>query len=186
MEQEENKVLRAQMDLAQTKQEIERRLQEKEEEFENTRKNFARALDSMQASLDGEVKAKEEALRIKKKIESDINEMEISLDHANKANVETSKQIKRLATNLLEIDTAVEEEARIRADIEDQVGIVERKGIVFFSIFPTDFLYFLCISIKAMFWQAKSRRLGFFLTRQKGLESMSMLRFQMSARPSQR
>ena len=30
------------MDLAQTKQEIERRLQEKEEEFENTRKNFAR------------------------------------------------------------------------------------------------------------------------------------------------
>ena len=59
-EQEENKVLRAQMDLAQAKQEIERRLQEKEEEFENTRKNFARALDSMQASLDGEMKAKEE------------------------------------------------------------------------------------------------------------------------------
>ena len=69
LEQEENKVVRAQMDLAQTKQEIERRLQEKEEEFENTRKNFARALDSMQASLDGEIKAKEEALRIKKKIE---------------------------------------------------------------------------------------------------------------------
>ena len=60
------------MDLAQTKQEIERRLQEKEEEFENTRKNFARALDSMQASLDGEIKAKEEALRIKKKIEGNI------------------------------------------------------------------------------------------------------------------
>lgn len=72
LEQEENKVVRAQMDLAQTKQEIERRLQEKEEEFENTRKNFARALDSMQASLDGEIKAKEEALRIKKKIEGNI------------------------------------------------------------------------------------------------------------------
>ena len=73
LEQEENKVVRAQMDLAQTKQEIERRLQEKEEEFENTRKNFARALDSMQASLDGEIKAKEEALRIKKKIEGNNN-----------------------------------------------------------------------------------------------------------------
>ena len=114
-------------------------IQEKEEEFENTRKNFARALDSMQASLDGEIKAKEEALRIKKKIESDINEMEISLDHANKANVETAKQIKRLATNLLELDTAVEEEARSRADIEDQAGIAERKGILgrfvtFFSV----------------------------------------------------
>ena len=110
-------------------------MQEKEEEFENTRKNFARALDSMQASLEGEVKAKEEALRIKKKIESDINEMEISLDHANKANVETAKQVKRLANNLLEIDTAVEEESRIRADIEDQAGIAERKGIIQMSLF---------------------------------------------------
>ena len=52
----------------------------------------------MNVPLDGEIKAKEEALRIKKKIESDINEMEISLDHANKANVETAKQIKRFDT----------------------------------------------------------------------------------------
>merc|ERR1711879_363790 len=74
-----------------------------------------------------------EALRIKKKIEGDINEMEISLDHANKANVETSKQIKRLANNLLEIDTAAEEEARARADIEDQIGISERKANVLSS-----------------------------------------------------
>ena len=47
----------------QARQEVERRLQEKEEEFENTRKNFARAMDSMQASLEGESKAKQEALR---------------------------------------------------------------------------------------------------------------------------
>ena len=65
----------------------------------------------------------------------DINEMEISLDHANKANVETSKQIKRLANNLLEIDTAAEEEARARADIEDQIGISERKGTYTYSYF---------------------------------------------------
>ena len=32
-------------------QDIERRLQEKEEEFENTRKNFQRALDSMQVCV---------------------------------------------------------------------------------------------------------------------------------------
>ena len=70
----------------------------------------------------------------------DINEMEISLDHANKANVETSKQIKRLANNLLEIDTAAEEEARARADIEDQIGISERKGTyIHIRIFITAF-----------------------------------------------
>ena len=88
-------------------------------------------MDSMQASLEAEARGKSEALRIKKKIESDINEMEISLDHTNKANAETAKQIKRLAGNLLEIDTAVEEESRARLDIEDQAGIAERKGEVY-------------------------------------------------------
>ena len=41
-------------------------------------------------------RAKEEALRIKKKIESDINDLEIALDAANKANAETTKTIKRV------------------------------------------------------------------------------------------
>ena len=37
LEQEENKVMRAQLELTQVRQEIDRRIQEKEEEFENTR-----------------------------------------------------------------------------------------------------------------------------------------------------
>merc|ERR1719225_516397 len=82
LEAEENKVLRAQLELGQVKQEIDR----KEEEFENTRKNHARAMDSMQASLESEQRAKAEGLRIKKKLEGEINELEIALDHANKAN----------------------------------------------------------------------------------------------------
>ncbi len=48
---------------------------------------------TLQASLEAETKAKEEALRIKKKIESNINELEIALDHANKANAEAAKQV---------------------------------------------------------------------------------------------
>ena len=40
LEQEENKVLRIQLDLGQVRQEIDRRIQEKEEEFENTRYIF--------------------------------------------------------------------------------------------------------------------------------------------------
>merc|ERR1712156_42167 len=76
LEQEENKVLRAQLELGQVRQEIDRRIQEKEEEFENTRKNHARAMDSLQASLEAESRAKAEALRIKKKLETDINELE--------------------------------------------------------------------------------------------------------------
>merc|ERR1712083_529971 len=93
LEQEENKVLRAQLELGQVRQEIDRKIQEKEEEFDNTRKNHQRAMDSLQASLEAESRAKAEALRIKKKLESDINELEIALDHANKANAEAHKSI---------------------------------------------------------------------------------------------
>merc|ERR1712026_429087 len=101
LEQEENKVMRAQLELSQIRQEIDRRIQEKEEEFENTRKNHARALDSMQASLEAESRAKAEALRIKKKLEGEINELEIALDHANKANNEAQKSIKRYQVETL-------------------------------------------------------------------------------------
>merc|ERR1719341_937712 len=75
LEQEENKVLRASLELGQVRQEIDRRIAEKEEEFENSRKNHARAMDSMQASLESEQRSKSEALRIKKKLEGDINEL---------------------------------------------------------------------------------------------------------------
>merc|ERR1712079_72667 len=95
LESEENKVLRAQLELGQVKQDVDRKIAEKEEEFENTRKNHARAMDSMQASLESEQRAKAEGLRIKKKLEGEINELEIALDHANKANNEAQKSIKR-------------------------------------------------------------------------------------------
>ena len=59
------------------------------------RKNHARAMDSMQASLESEQRVKAETLRIKKKLEGDINELEIALDHSNKANNEAQKSVKR-------------------------------------------------------------------------------------------
>merc|ERR1719304_25325 len=108
LESEENKVLRAQLELAQLKQEIDRKIAEKEEEFENTRKNHARAMDSIQASLESEQRAKTEALRIKKKLEGDINELEIAVDQANKANSEAGKAIKRYHGQLREAECAYE------------------------------------------------------------------------------
>merc|ERR1719334_2181023 len=88
LEQEENKVLRAQLELSQVKQEIDRRIAEKEDEFNNTRKNHARAMDSIGASIETEQRAKGEALRIKKQLEGEINELEIGLDHVIKASSE--------------------------------------------------------------------------------------------------
>merc|ERR1711881_660916 len=67
LEQEENKVLRAQLELTQVSQEIERRIGEKEEEFASTRKNYGKAVDSMQTALEQESRGKAEALRMNKK-----------------------------------------------------------------------------------------------------------------------
>merc|ERR1711972_1162808 len=125
LEQEENKVLRAQLELGQVRQEIDRKIHEKEEEFNNTRKNHQRAMDSMQASLEAETRAKAEALRIKKKLESDINELEVALDHANKANAEANKAIKRYQTQLREVEGNYEEESRQRREIAEKGALAD-------------------------------------------------------------
>merc|ERR1712149_154956 len=128
LEQEENKVLRAQLELGQVRQEIDRKIHEKEEEFDNTRKNHQRAMDSLQASLEAESRAKSEALRIKKKLESDINELEIALDHANKANAEAHKSIKRYQAQLRDVEGLYEEEGRQRREIAEKAGLADRRA----------------------------------------------------------
>merc|ERR1719369_1101086 len=128
LEAEENKVLRAQLELGQTKQEIDRKIAEKEEEFENTRKNHARAMDSMQASLETEQRSKAEALRIKKKLEGEINELEIALDHANKANHEAQKSIKRYQGQFREAECALAEESRIRQEMAEKASLADRRA----------------------------------------------------------
>ena len=90
------------------------------------RKNHQRAMDSMQASLEAEARAKSEALRIKKKIESDINELEIALDHANKANSEGHKSVKRYQTQLREVEGLFEEETRQRRELSERAGLADR------------------------------------------------------------
>merc|ERR1712086_547750 len=116
------------MGLGQVRQEIDRRIQEKEEEFDNTRKNHQRAMDSLAASLEGEQRAKGEALRVKKKLEGDINELEIALDHGNKANAEGQKAIKRYQGQLRETIAGFEEQAHGRQEVMEAVGIAERKA----------------------------------------------------------
>ena len=85
-------------------------------------------MDSLQASLEGESRAKAEALRIKKKLESDINELEIALDHANKANSEAHKAIKRYQAQLREVDSLLEDENRQRREMAEKAGLADRRA----------------------------------------------------------
>jgi myosin heavy chain 6/7 len=85
-------------------------------------------MESLGASLEMEQRAKGEALRIKKKLESEINELEIGLDHANKANAEGLKSVKRYQLQLRETIQAFEDQARQRQIISEAAGIAERKA----------------------------------------------------------
>merc|ERR1712001_329539 len=112
LEQEENKVLRHQLELTQVRQEIERRLGEKEVEFLSPRKNFQKAIDGMQLALEGESKGKAEAVRMKKKLEADVSELDVSLEHANAANQETQKVIKGYHQRIRDGQANLESESR--------------------------------------------------------------------------
>uniref|UniRef100_UPI00398EFFA2 myosin-16-like n=1 Tax=Pristiophorus japonicus TaxID=55135 RepID=UPI00398EFFA2 len=127
LETEEAKVIRVQLELAQVKADIERRIHEKEEEFEATRKNHQRALESLQASLEVESKGRAEALRLKKKMEADVNEMEIQLEHANKNNAELVKTLKKLQQQLKETQAQMDEDTRRHEELREQFNLSERR-----------------------------------------------------------
>lgn len=50
----------------------------------------------MQTTLDAEAKSRNEALRLKKKMEGDLNEMEVQLSHANRQASESQKLLRNL------------------------------------------------------------------------------------------
>merc|ERR1712025_665625 len=125
---EENKVLRAQLELTQVRQEIERRIAEKEEEFLSTRKNFQKAVDGMQGALETEAKGKAEALRMKKKLESDVTELETALEHANAANADTQKAIKKYHQSIREAQSKLEDEQRTKENVRDAFLANERRA----------------------------------------------------------
>merc|ERR1711936_1435111 len=128
LEQEENKVLRAQLELTQVRQEIERRIAEKEEEFLTTRKNFQKAVDGMQVALETEAKGKAEALRMKKKLEADVLELDTALEHANAANQDTQKAIKKYHQQIREAQAKLEDEQRNKEVVRDNLLSSERKA----------------------------------------------------------
>merc|ERR1712008_331018 len=105
----------------QVRQEIERRIAEKEEEFLTTRKNFQKAIDGMQVALETEAKGKAEALRMKK-------ELDTALEHANAANQDTQKAIKKYHQQIREGQAKLEDEQRNKEVVRDAFLANERRA----------------------------------------------------------
>lgn len=100
LEHEEAKILRIQLELTQVKSEIDRKIAEKDEEIEQLKRNYQRTVETMQGALDAEVRSRNEAIRLKKKMEGDLNEIEIQLSHANRQAAETLKHLRSVQGQL--------------------------------------------------------------------------------------
>merc|ERR1712080_697484 len=122
LEQEENKVLRCQLELNAVRQEIERRLSEKEEEFILVKKAQSKALDSMQVALETETKSKAEALRMKKKLEGDAADLGLALEHAIAGNAETKTTIKKYALQVRDAQAKVDDESMAKSAADAKVA----------------------------------------------------------------
>uniref|UniRef100_A0A8P4GGR9 Myosin heavy chain 6 n=1 Tax=Dicentrarchus labrax TaxID=13489 RepID=A0A8P4GGR9_DICLA len=128
LEHEEGKILRSQLELNQVKADIERKLAEKEEEMEQAKRNNQRVVDTLQSSLESETRSRNEALRVKKKMEGDLNEMEIQLSQANRQAAEAQKQLKGVHTHLKDSQLQLDDTLRANDDMKENIAIVERRN----------------------------------------------------------
>lgn len=91
------------------------------------RRNHQRAVESLQASLDAETRARNEALRLKKKMEGDLNDLELQLGHATRQTMEAQAATRLLQAQLKEEQAGRDEEQRLAAELREQAQALERR-----------------------------------------------------------
>ncbi|XP_039183987.1 myosin-1B-like [Crotalus tigris] len=128
LEHEEGKLLRVQMELNQVKSDIDRRIAEKDEEIDQLKRNNLRVVESMQSTLDAEIRSRNDALRLKKKMEGDLNEMEIQLGHANRQGAEAQKNLRNTQGLLKDTQLHLDDALRGQEDLKEQVSMIERRA----------------------------------------------------------
>uniref|UniRef100_A0A8C5V243 Myosin heavy chain 4 n=1 Tax=Microcebus murinus TaxID=30608 RepID=A0A8C5V243_MICMU len=128
LEHEEGKILRIQLELNQVKSEIDRKIAEKDEEIDQLKRNHLRVMESMQSTLDAEIRSRNDALRIKKKMEGDLNEMEIQLNHANRQASEAIRNLRNTQGVLKDTQLHLDDAIRSQDDLKEQLAMVERRA----------------------------------------------------------
>merc|ERR1712096_198422 len=115
LELEESRVLRLQLELTQVKADIDRKLQEKDEEFDSTRKNYARSLESLQASLDIEIKKYQVTV---KDMQDQMDEDQRNFDEMREQYGIQERRLTIVMTELDETRSALESNERSRKQAE--------------------------------------------------------------------
>ncbi|KAK5895237.1 hypothetical protein CesoFtcFv8_011849 [Champsocephalus esox] len=127
LEHEESKTLRCQVELQQIRSDIERKIAEKDEEIDNLRRGHQRALETLQASYETEIRNRSEAVRLRKKMESDMNEMEVQLGHANRQAAESQRIIRHLQTQVKEHQLDLEDRIQLTNQLKEQIVLLDRR-----------------------------------------------------------
>merc|ERR1719242_2844452 len=79
-------------------------------------------------ALEAETKGKVEALRMKKKLDSDVIDLGIALEHANAANAESQRNISLIQGNIRNVQKRFEEESRAKAAATDSLLSADRRA----------------------------------------------------------
>merc|ERR1712233_138938 len=97
-------------------------------EFMTTKKNMTKGIENMQSAVETESKAKAEAIRMKKKLETDVLDLESNLERANAANADTQRSIKTYQLQLREAQAKLEDQQRSKEIAHDELINAERKA----------------------------------------------------------
>merc|ERR1712180_485955 len=79
-------------------------------------------------ALESESKAKTEALRMKKKLDTDVIDLGVALEHANAASAESQRNIKMLQDNIRGVQKRLEEESHAKAVAQDNLLAADRRA----------------------------------------------------------
>lgn len=125
---EEQRAQRMAAEMNQYRHDMERRLTEKEEELECTKKQMSIEIDQLNSRLvEAETKLKTEVTRIRKKMQVTITELEMTLDVSNRNNIELQKSIKKQSMQLQELQSMYDETQRQLQITLDQYGAAQRR-----------------------------------------------------------
>merc|ERR1719499_2562542 len=89
---------------------------------------MTKGMENMQSAVETESKAKAEALRMKKKLETDVLDLDSNLERANAANADTQRSIKNYQLQLREAQAKLEEQQRSKELAHDELINAERKA----------------------------------------------------------
>ena len=129
LECEENKLLKLTLEVNQQKSDIDKRIQEKEEEFESTKRNHSKAMEQIQYNVEEESKLKVESVRMKKKLEADLGDLEGSLKRSSLESSELQGGIRRQQELLRSKTEEVEAARRDTDNMRDYLITAKRKVV---------------------------------------------------------